>query len=1064
MNKLRTTIILTSALLIVLIFSGFSAASNSSSSIPVALEGKITKEPVQVNDSLVMGTEEGLYVFSKDGDLESYIGSPPVRDFAFIGEDRVIVLLEEEYFPNIKCYDLSSGETIWSRSHTTEIYSPDLGYVNRQVQPFDVKILGDVDADGVKDVVLSAGHSLLTLSGKNGEEIWEVSHNYNFWKVKRIGERIFAGTQDGYLFSMEASSGEVLYKKKLAESFQHGDFGSVERSVWDIGQVTMANGSTRAAVTTEDGRVFLINPEGGDISWERKIVNYNKEILKNYYFGRGGGGREVFPTVPGDANFFNLDLRIVEDVSGDGSEDLAVAVSPETNPEGRRYEGSTQALYLLNSSSGGNVWEPNKAVSFGQAGNFTYSPNVDGGALLIPQGTTGKSQGISVIGLESGDQENSLKIESIPSGTERDKGFGLSYLRNFGEDFALVSDSRDLIVFDGDGSIIWDFPRIRDASVMSGNFSDNATTDYLLYSNNYRGESQTKSRSLALRSGENGSFVWSRILSRKDYFENSGFSKITKIESVSGGDRSDILAFRQVGRETWEEVESGKEPEVPPPKILIISGEDGSIVDEFTLVNTSNDHFRSQEGQYFWITSVDVVSDVNGNGSSDIIVGSRGRVFILDARTGDLLWERIYRGGEEAPSSMSWDWIEDWEASYLSVGDLNDDGYSDLLATSGEGKLIVLESDVVGGDLKYSITVEKSFEGWIDRRNVRTLEDLDGDGSEEVLFKLDSESQDTVFKVFSPGRGKTLTTIRRPWRVSLSWKSGDFNGNGTDGSLIFQMETKGGPRLSVIDGSEEIWSYEYTDRWLLESLGYTRVMPADSAGDINGDGSEEIALAKCTESEGAKIDIYNLKNGKLVKTIILEEYETESEREIPGILVKRLSDLTGDGSPELGVAVMVGSADRKKVKFFAVDPQNGEVLAGYESKIKHILSFKNGLGLLASDGGLNLIDVTQGVSLSTPEGNSPLRLEWNSERQSVTTVLVNDRPVALTTETSTTVRLPPGEHEIKIRSTDQKGVSVYDSVEVDVGGGSSLNLGIYVITAVLFIVFFLPSILRRIQR
>lgn len=518
------------------------------------------------------------------------------------------------------------------------------------------------------------------------------------------------------------------------------------------------------------------------------------------------------------------------------------------------------------------------------------------------------------------------------------------------------------------------------------------------------------------------------------------------------------MACRQIGRGEWGSAK-GEGYQKPPPTIILLSGENGNAVKRVPLVNSAEEHLGAGEGQYFWIISLNTVGDVNGNGSSDIIVGSRGRVFIVDLVTGDLLWERIY--GDESQSEKSWGWVEQGESVYLPIGDMNRDGIQDLVANTKEDKLTVLESHM-DGELDFTPEGSVSVGGWLNREEIEILKDLNGDGSREVAFKVDYEGQNPEYMVMSPKIGEIIMKLNRPWEMSRSWGVGDFNGNGTEDSIISQMESEAGPRLSVYDSSEQIWSYQFDTRWVLESFGYRRTMPATSVGDINEDGKDELALAISSEWErGAKIDIYDVERGKIMKTITLEEFSQRAEKEVPGILAEQLSDLTGDNIPEMGVVVLLGNPNERHVSTFIVDPEQEEVLISYNSQPTDILSLKSGVGILGSDGSLEVIDPTKEVKLEEPKRKSPLHLEWISEGDYVTTVLADGTPVAMTTENSAEVRLPPGKHEITIRAVTPEGITTYDTLKVEVGGGSSLNLVIFGLTVVLFIILFLPNVLRR---
>ncbi|KXB06052.1 hypothetical protein AKJ53_01455 [candidate division MSBL1 archaeon SCGC-AAA382F02] len=1026
-------------------------ANQKNSTTPVSLKGEITTPPRFVDDYLMFGSSQGFYVFS-NSDLITYIESSSVRDFAKIGGNKVIVVTEEEYFPNIKCYSLSTGKVQWSYSHTMEVYNTQYGKINSQVKPFDIEKAGDINSDGVTDIAVSLGHSIVGIGGSSGEVLWEVSHDTNVWRLQKLGNSLFAGTQDGYLYSINSSNGEIKFKKKLAQKFELRESGSgrkvgeVNRSVWSI-EILNAFGSDHLAVSTEDGKVHLVNPEDGNVKWEAKVLEYSSNLLFNYYNEWEWRRGLRPPTIPGDSNFFNLTLKTVGDVDETGNEDIIAIINPRGEPGGRSYEGTTRAVYLLNSNTGEVKWQ-NKILNMTSAGNTTSGEIGGEEKLLVPSSTRGE---IFVVDLDSGNLDNDIKIETV----SRNINTETYYLGASNDKFTLVSNNGDLSISNFGGDLLWEFPRITNIDVKSGNFVSGESEDFLIHSGVSDTSGSYQSRSILLRNGEDGSISWTRILPRGDYLKNNGFSKIRKIDNMSGGGGADILTCRQVG---WDD----RSEQAPAPSLILLSGNNGEILWERSLVNKEGEHISMGEGDYLWVVSLDVISDINGNGSSDIIIGSRGRVFIEDSATGEVLWERIYQ--DDAPILNRWNWVEDWESVYRVVNDLNNDGTKDIVARTEDKKIAILESESTNKGLEYSIKNEIEVDGSIPRNRIEVLKDLDGDGVEEVSFRVDSE-EGSSDKVVSPRSGDTLLSIEEIWKTKVSWAEADFTGNEIKETII-QSEAEGGPELSLYEGSEKIWTHRFSGHsYNVEKYGYQYLMPAASAGDVNGDQVKDLAVVKNHEwGKGLRVDIYNVNKDKLLKSIIIEEFEKKEEKKAPGILAKQISDLTGDGNPELGVVSLRGSFGQKKVSFFVVDPQSGVPLVSLNSLSTDILSLKKDVGVLNLDGSLDIVDVSQRVSVASPEEKSPLSINWDIKKECVTTVIVDGTPVALTTDNSAEVRLPPGKHEITVQSVDEDGVSSYDTIEVNLGGGSSMHIALYGITAVLFAVLFLPTIFKKVRK
>ncbi len=1019
-----------------------SAAAQNDSSVPISLKGSVTTEPAYVDNYLLVGASKGLYVFS-DNTLETYIETSSVRDFAKLGENRVVLAVEETYFPNIKCYDLSTGEVLWSHSHTMAIYDTELGYIDRQVQPFDVELLGDLNGDGVSDVAVSAGHSIVGISGESGEALWEVTHTLNVWQLTRLGDTLFAGTQDGYLYSINPSSGGINFKRQLAGSVELKNpesglsVGKAARSVWDIAPIQVS-GSNKLAVSTEDGMVQLVDPGTGNVEWERMVLQYNDALLLQYYESgsgiRGGPfGNEANPTIPTDANFFNIRLTIIDDVDGNGSEEIVAAIDPQSNPTGRSYGGTQLGLYLLEGSTGEVQWQ-NLAVDMSQAGNLVYTSIGGEKCLLVYSGAT-----ISVIDISSGSIENTIGMAATASGE--------SYLVAL-ENGLVLASAGGLVATDFDGEFLWDFPSISNLNVVKGDFTSDGNEDFLIYSIEAASDDFTWSRSLILRDGDNGTVLWSKILPLRDFLENGGFTRISKVENMFGEGGADVLVCREVETSEMEDSQAS-------PKVILFSGDNGEVIWERELVNEDGEHLWAEEGEYLWVFSLESTEDINGNGSLDVLVGSRGRVFIIDGENGELLWERVYH--DDAPAAYRWDWVEHWEARYLIIDDVNDDGYKDLVCHASDRNLVVLETNESGGELSFSIRSEVSSDRHVGNR-ISSIGDLDGDGCGEVIFDTYIEGAPSQWTVLSPKSGEILLSVVRDG-AGTSWAAGDFTGDGLKDTINFRMWSEAGPKLSVYASSEVVWSYIFSDSGPLEKFGYEQAMPAASVGDINGDGREELAVVKtCGWGEGAKIDIYDVTNDEVLKTIAITEVERGRTTGTPGILTKKLSDFTGDGSPELGVVALTDGS----VTFYVIDPQEGEPLAGLDSQPAEILDMGEQVGILGSDASLVLIDPTKSVKITSFGEESPLSISWSTEEACVTTVKVDGFSLVVTTGNSATVRLPPSKHKITVQSVNSEGVFTYDVVNVNVRGGSSLDLVLGVIAVCLVVVLFAPRYVKRV--
>lgn len=242
------------------------------------------------------------------------------------------------------------------------------------------------------------------------------------------------------------------------------------------------------------------------------------------------------------------------------------------------------------------------------------------------------------------------------------------------------------------------------------------------------------------------------------------------------------------------------------------------------------------------------LADVTGDGQPEVLaVDRQGDVVCLDGRTGDDLWNTTL------PSPPQ------WGATCLAVGDLHGDGALEIVTGTRDGSVVCLAGG--SGDRE-----------WIYRGDFGTvmspaLADLNGDGQTEVLVGTEK-----VSLVCLNAAGKEL------WRRT----------EGVGGSpFVYGLESKGGLKilcgmgkhLQALDpAGTTLWSYPMNRE--LDS--------AIAIADADGDGEAEIYA---TDLSGHVVSL--TLNGKLRWSAEVDQRSRRS----PSI-----ADVDGDGKPEILVA------------------------------------------------------------------------------------------------------------------------------------------------------------------
>ena len=1006
-------------------------------SLPIPIDAAVTTEPTYVDGRLVVGSERGLYVF-EDESLEQFVPTGPVRSIGAVADGIVVALVDDQEFANVMGVDLSNGEVVWSTARQRSVYSPDVGYEDRQVPAFDSEPIGDVDGDGTGDVAVSMGAGVVAVSGATGEHIWTFEHERNVWQLAIADGTLFAGSQSGHLLALGPGDGELQFAERIAEPFESdgGSPGTVPRSVWSVEPVTVGGGE-RVAVTTEGGDVAVVEPSDGTVQWRTSITEFDGDLLERYY---RGGDRSGTPTAPGDAHYFNLDLTVVEN---GGEAKLAVDATVEERPEERRYESASSALHLLDARSGDHEWSTDR-IDLESVGSIVSEPGIEDGNLLLATPPSQGTQEISVVSLADGSAAGTIAIDVVPSAEQRGPQTGVGYIGTNGEDLAVVASASDLSVVDASGAVQWSYPVITEVRVAAvADFTGDGTDDYLLTAPTGL-DRGTQSRSMQVRSGVDGSIVWSASLDADAVHEGGGYA-ITRPIDGDGG--ADILSVRQHPNR-----------DKPGGVIAVLSGDDGSVTNQFQLAG--------RDGA-MRLASVEPIGDATGNGNQDAIVGGQQGVAVVDLAEGAVVWQRVYddrrTSRETDDGATAWNpFDEPGDIQYRTVG--GDGTGTDVVALHPRtGAIATVRIDTSGDGLSFETVRRTSVDGNIDPGTIESLGDLTDDGVDDLYFEYRSEDESRG-AVFSPAAGEIVMTVSQPRDLSLVTTEGDFTGDGTPGMVIYRgADTR---TVTAYSGVEEVWSTQ-VERPPISGT----IHPAAPAGDVDGDGSEEIALVEGSQRDGngARVTLYDVATGERVETMALDAWEAGVGEPQPGAYAERIPDQTGDGQPELGAVAATRHASQASLAFFVANPSEGELLISGDGAPSRFLELDEGVGIVEG-GSVQSVDVTSGVTLREPQGGSPVQLAWTFDAATayVTTVTVDDRPVAITPAQETTVELPPGTHEIGVQATGPDGITVHDTTTVTVEGGSSMDLVLYGMTALSVLVLFAlgrtGGLVRRVRR
>ena len=315
-------------------------------------------------------------------------------------------------------------------------------------------------------------------------------------------------------------------------------------------------------------------------------------------------------------------------------------------------------------------------------------------------------------------------------------------------------------------------------------------------------------------------------------------------------------------------------------------------------------------------SSVAGLGDVNGDGYDDVAIGAPG---FGTGSTGEV---RVFHGSADGLAAVS-SFIEQGDASVdgfgaivAAAGDVNGDGYADLL-TTGDGVFVFMGSD----------TGLRTYGHWnADDTGafgaaVAGAGDVNGDGYDDIL--VGSPDWDQVYQV-NNGRAQLFLGSADGPEDEDSWEThgglsyvrtgtavgaaGDMNGDGYADFVVSTPLEAGGHDHNIkcyygsADGPEFAWSSN--GEHVNTSFG-TALAPA---GDVNGDGYADVMVA----SEGypvdglyvGRVDIYY---GGASVTGDAPDWSAlgEQDQEHYGHSVAPAGDVNGDGFAD----IIIGAPD-----------------------------------------------------------------------------------------------------------------------------------------------------------
>jgi len=303
------------------------------------------------------------------------------------------------------------------------------------------------------------------------------------------------------------------------------------------------------------------------------------------------------------------------------------------------------------------------------------------------------------------------------------------------------------------------------------------------------------------------------------------------------------------------------------------------------LSATPNWTAESDQAYASFGNSVATAGDVNGDGYADIIVGAPSYGNLQEGRA------FVYHGSSSGPS-LTANWIResgdahsDFGNSVATAGDVNGDGYSDVIVSApwydnsekDEGMVFVYHGSADGLSPMWNWSAEGNQESALFGYSVATAGDVNGDGYADVIIGAHSydngeENEGMAFVYYGSAAGLSFTA---DWTADsnqagagFGWSvatAGDVNGDGYAdiivGALFYNNGEWNEGRAFVYHGHP--WGLSADANWTAEGNQVDAFLgnSVSTAGDVNGDGYADVIVGASgydnDENDEGRVFVYH---------------------------------------------------------------------------------------------------------------------------------------------------------------------------------------------------------------
>jgi len=330
------------------------------------------------------------------------------------------------------------------------------------------------------------------------------------------------------------------------------------------------------------------------------------------------------------------------------------------------------------------------------------------------------------------------------------------------------------------------------------------------------------------------------------------------------------------------------------------------------------------------------LGDVNGDGYTDLVIGSGahpGSFAAYSGKDGKTLWEVKARTGEGGYT------LED----FMMIGDVNADGISDIyIQNAWSGKEFFIFSGRDGAELARR-------ECFTRFRPLRA-EDVTGDGVSDLFFKSERGFYVVSGKDFSPvSEHNAVLPEDRPRYRWLMSRYADVNGDGVDEHVVGH-DPANVWEIKVLSGTD----FGVLGKFSLEKRPMSNNATFACPGDVDGDGVPDLMMAATKgagpQNESSFLLAMSGRTGQVLWEVLgtslpggpagfAVDAKTGERRELPadvgfGNQVVVLPDTDGDGANEVATALPITVSGKRRTGVLIFSGASGEHIGTMHPKEK----------------------------------------------------------------------------------------------------------------------------------